>query len=68
MQLGATWMMDAMQASGRDEVAAGLARLLARLWRYGLVVSGNRDVAQDLVQATCVRALDGPISFLPARG
>lgn len=65
MQLGATRMMDAMQASGRDEIAAGLARHLPRLWRYGLVVSGNRDVAQDLVQATCVRALERSHQFSP---
>ncbi len=65
MQLGATRMMDAMQASGRGEIAAGFARHLPRLWRYGLVVSGNRDVAQDLVQATCVRALERSHQFSP---
>ena len=36
----------------------GLSAELPRLWRYGLVLSGNRDTAEDLVQATCVRALE----------
>ncbi|WP_082302464.1 RNA polymerase sigma factor [Pseudomonas bananamidigenes] len=31
---------------------------MARLWRYGLLLSRNRHVAEDLVQATCVRALE----------
>ncbi|MBW1246341.1 RNA polymerase sigma factor [Pseudomonas tolaasii] len=32
--------------------------LLPRLWRYGLVLSRQKHVAEDLVQATCVRALE----------
>jgi len=35
-----------------DIVRACLAEHLARLWRYGLVLSGNRDTVEDLVQAT----------------
>ncbi|WP_411740584.1 MULTISPECIES: RNA polymerase sigma factor [Pseudomonas] len=31
---------------------------MARLWRYGLLLSRQRHVADDLVQATCVRALE----------
>ncbi|PAM84711.1 sigma-70 family RNA polymerase sigma factor [Pseudomonas sp. ERMR1:02] len=31
---------------------------MARLWRYGLLLSRQRHVAEDLVQATCVRALE----------
>ncbi|WP_438826732.1 RNA polymerase sigma factor [Pseudomonas koreensis] len=31
---------------------------MARLWRYGLLLSRNKHVAEDLVQATCVRALE----------
>lgn len=45
------------------EVRAGLVSHLARLWRYGLVLSGRRDVAEDLVQATCVRALERSRQF-----
>ncbi|WP_371319521.1 RNA polymerase sigma factor [Pseudomonas sp. PDM28] len=31
---------------------------MARLWRYGLLLSRQRHIADDLVQATCVRALE----------
>jgi RNA polymerase sigma-70 factor (ECF subfamily) len=31
---------------------------MARLWRYGLVLSRQRDIAEELVQATCLRALE----------
>jgi RNA polymerase sigma-70 factor (ECF subfamily) len=44
-------------------VRAGLEPNLARLWRYGLVLSGARDVADDLVQATCVRAIERADQF-----
>lgn len=44
---------------------AGLALHLEALWRYGLVLSRNRDTAEDLVQATCVRALERSQQFLP---
>ncbi len=47
-----------MAADSHDPVMEGLPAYLARLWRYGLVLSGNRDTAADLVQATCVRALE----------
>ena len=52
-----------MKAVGLQEVKAGLAPNLARLWRYGLVLSGARDVADDLVQATCVRAIERADQF-----
>jgi RNA polymerase sigma-70 factor, ECF subfamily len=52
-----------MTAIGRREVRAGLEPNLARLWRYGLVLSGARDVADDLVQATCVRAIERADQF-----
>ena len=37
---------------------AELGQHLARLWRYGLLLSRQRHVAEELVQATCVRALE----------
>ncbi len=43
----------------------GLALHLEALWRYGLVLSRNRDTAEDLVQATCVRALERAEQFAP---
>lgn len=38
---------------------------MARLWRYGLVLSRRRDIADDLVQSTCVRALERSAQFQP---
>ena len=54
-----------MSDDAHDIVSGGLAEHLARLWRYGLVLSGNRDTAEDLVQATCVRALERSHQFEP---
>lgn len=45
-------------SAGCSEVQAGLPELLKRLWRYGLVLSGDRATADDLVQAACLRALE----------
>jgi RNA polymerase sigma-70 factor (ECF subfamily) len=47
-----------MVAADHDAVMDGIAAELPRLWRYGLLLSGNRHTAEDLVQATCVRALE----------
>ncbi|NEJ71522.1 sigma-70 family RNA polymerase sigma factor [Rhizobium phaseoli] len=47
------------------DIRSGLTENLARLWRYGLVLSHQRDVADDLVQATCVRALERADQFVP---
>ncbi len=46
------------------DIRSGLTEHLARLWRYGLVLSHQRDVADDLVQATCVRALERADQFV----
>ncbi|MBZ6076959.1 RNA polymerase sigma factor [Microvirga puerhi] len=54
-----------MIGNGPEEVKAGLAGHLSRLWRYGLVLTGRRDTAEDLVQATCVRALERAHQFEP---
>jgi RNA polymerase sigma-70 factor, ECF subfamily len=47
-----------MTETNQLEVRAGLARQLARLWRYGFILAGSRMLAEDLVQATCIRALE----------
>ncbi|WP_408612145.1 sigma-70 family RNA polymerase sigma factor [Leclercia tamurae] len=47
------------------DVHQQLAAHLTRLWRYGLVLSRNRDMAEELVQATCVRALEKSAQFAP---
>ncbi|MCC0029364.1 MAG: RNA polymerase sigma factor [Brucellaceae bacterium] len=54
-----------MSRQGRDTVRDELADHLVRLWRYGLVLSGKRDTAEDLVQMTCLRALERPHQFQP---
>jgi RNA polymerase sigma-70 factor (ECF subfamily) len=54
-----------MGSGSRQEVRDGLEANLARLWRYGLVLSGARDIAEDLVQMTCVRALERASQFQP---
>ncbi|MHA7848793.1 RNA polymerase sigma factor [Serratia sp. D1N4] len=40
-----------------------IGQYLSRLWRYGLVLCHRRDIADDLVQATCVRALERAAQF-----
>jgi RNA polymerase sigma-70 factor (ECF subfamily) len=42
-----------------------LVAYMGRLWRYGLVLSRQRDVAEELVQATCLRALERAKQFQP---
>ena len=37
--------------------------MLPRLWRYGLVLARNPETAEDLVQTTCVRALEKSSQF-----
>jgi len=51
--------------SGHEPVRSGLRAHLAALWRYGLVLSGKRDIAEELVQATCLRALERQAQFQP---
>jgi RNA polymerase sigma-70 factor, ECF subfamily len=55
----------AMSETSRLEVRAGLQSSLARLWRYALVLSKARDTADDLVQATCLRAIERADQFIP---
>ena len=54
-----------MSEASRREVRLGLEPCLARLWRYAVVLSSSRDVADDLVQATCVRAIERADQFEP---
>jgi RNA polymerase sigma-70 factor, ECF subfamily len=54
-----------MSQESRREVRAGLEPSLAHLWRYALVLSKARDVADDLVQATCLRAIERADQFVP---
>lgn len=52
-------------SQSRREVQQGLPPLLKRLWRYGVVLSGDGEVAHELVQATCLRALEKCDQFQP---
>src|SRR6202042_2765845 len=54
-----------MSEDSRREVRTGLDPCLARLWRYALVVTGTSDAAEDLVQATCLRAIERADQFVP---
>ncbi len=54
-----------MSEASRREVRAGLEPCLARLWRYALVLSRAADAADDLVQATCLRAIERADQFVP---
>ena len=54
-----------MPANDHETVKSGLRRYLERLWRYGLVLSASRDAADELVQATCLRALERAHQFAP---
>ena len=54
-----------MSEESRREVRAGLEPSLARLWRYALLLSRARDAADDLVQATCLRAIERADQFVP---
>lgn len=49
----------------RLEVKTGLQAVYPRLWRYCLVLTGNRDDAFDLVQAACVHALEKSHLYQP---
>ncbi|MDJ0686342.1 MAG: RNA polymerase sigma factor [Alphaproteobacteria bacterium] len=41
-----------------DAVKHGLTPLFPKLWRYCLVLTGARERADELAQATCLRALE----------
>jgi RNA polymerase sigma factor (sigma-70 family) len=52
-----------MAATAQDVVRVKLPGLLPRLWRYGLVLARDPVTAEDLVQATCLRALERSSQF-----
>jgi RNA polymerase sigma-70 factor (ECF subfamily) len=54
-----------MGASAHEFVIAQLPELLPRLWRYGLVLARDRDLAEDIVQMTCLRAIERASQFTP---
>lgn len=46
-------------------IAKSLPDHLTRLWRFAMVRCADRALADDLVQATCVRALERAEQFIP---
>lgn len=50
--------MGVINGLANDDVVVGLERELDALWRFGLKLTGNQDDAADLVQRTCLRALE----------
>lgn len=46
-------------------VRDGLSAILPRLWRFALVLCGDREAANDLVQAACARALERENQYQP---
>ncbi len=54
-----------MITSGNEEVRSGLRAQLPALWRFGLVLSRRRETAEELVQATCLRALERADQYQP---
>jgi RNA polymerase sigma factor (sigma-70 family) len=53
-----------MTTTGYDVIIAELPALLPRLWRYGVVLARDPSAAEDLVQATCLRALERSSQFV----
>ncbi|MEJ6403996.1 RNA polymerase sigma factor [Yoonia sp. 2307UL14-13] len=51
--------------SARAVVADGLPDLYPRLWRFCLVLTRDRNMADDLAQMTCERALAKADKFMP---
>lgn len=49
--------------NSREAVREGLRSMYPRLWRYCLVLTGNRQRADDLAQSACVRAIERADQF-----
>lgn len=43
----------------------GIERMLPRLWRFCIVLAKDRSAAEELAQATCLRALQRESQFQP---
>lgn len=51
--------------SPHDVVRDNLKEFFPRLWRYSLVLTGDKTRCDDLAQAACLRALEKAESFKP---
>ena len=54
-----------MSGDGRAEFRNGLEACLPRLWRYAFVLTRTAHDAEDLAQATCLRAIERAHQFVP---
>jgi RNA polymerase sigma-70 factor, ECF subfamily len=54
-----------MPEDSASVVRDGLPLLLPRLWRFAKVLCRDADFAHDLVQSTCVRAMERAPQFTP---
>jgi RNA polymerase sigma-70 factor (ECF subfamily) len=48
-----------------EDVRGGIERMLPRLWRFCIVLAKDRGAAEELAQATCLRALQREHQFQP---
>lgn len=55
---GVEFIHFSVKKTALDEIRESIPEVYPRLWRYALVLSGKRDVADDLAQMTCMRALE----------
>lgn len=49
----------------RQEISKGIPPIYPRLWRYCLALTSNPERANDLAQATCLKALEKAHLFQP---
>ena len=54
-----------IQAGFAQTVRMDIERMLPRLWRFCMILARDRDVAEELAQATCLRALQRESQFQP---
>ena len=52
-------------SNAETEIRENLPGLYPRLWRFSLVLAGNRDAADDLAQTTAIRAMEKARHYTP---
>ncbi|MGI9388229.1 MAG: RNA polymerase sigma factor [Methyloligellaceae bacterium] len=54
-----------MSDTAKDQISESLPSLLARLWRFALVLSGDPPTAEEVVHETCLYALENSEQLAP---
>ena len=62
---GGAGFIHVKSSENENPVRSGLDAVYPRLWRYAVALTGRRDWADDLAQATCLRALEKSDLFVP---